>query len=141
MPRLPGAARGVELLPELRLRLHSDERIAVAARHLTTRGARRGDADRRRFGREIPQACVLGLEVLATERHGLAIEEPAHDLERLREHLMTDVHGGHDVPVTCSLRCSPAPTPSVKRPSESNCTVAAFCATTAGWYRIVGHVT
>ena len=78
----------------------------------------------------------------AAEGHELAAVEPTHDLERLAS--MADDGrrpAGHDVPLTCSLRCSPAPTPSVKRPSESNCTVAAFSATTAGWYRMVGHVT
>jgi hypothetical protein len=31
--------------------------------------------------------------------------------------------------------------PEAEASCESNCTVAAFCATTAGWYRIVGQVT
>ena len=48
---------------------------------------------------------------------------------------------GHAWPTTCSFRFSPAPSPRVKRPSLSSCTVAAFCATTAGWYRNVGQVT
>jgi hypothetical protein len=49
--------------------------------------------------------------------------------------------GGQPRPTTCSLRFSPAPRPRVNRPPDSNATVAAFWATTAGWYRIVGHVT
>ena len=50
--------------------------------------------------------------------------------------------GGQPCPTTCSLRFSPAPSPRVKRPSLSRSTVAAFCATTAGWYRMsrAGHV-
>ena len=47
---------------------------------------------------------------------------------------------GHP-PTTCSLRFSPAPRPSVNRPSESTPMVLAFCATTAGWYRRIGQVT
>jgi hypothetical protein len=41
--------------------------------------------------------------------------------------------GGQPLPTTCSLRFSPAPSPSVNRSPERICTVAAFCATTAGW--------
>ena len=48
---------------------------------------------------------------------------------------------GQRSPTTCSLRFSPAPTLSWNRPSESTPSVAAFCATTAGWYRRVGQVT
>ena len=48
---------------------------------------------------------------------------------------------GQPPPMTCSLRFSPAPSPRVNRPSLSTARVAACCATTAGWYRIVGHVT
>ena len=40
---------------------------------------------------------------------------------------------GHPSPTTCSLRFSPLPSPSVKRPSARICRVAAFWATTAGW--------
>ena len=49
--------------------------------------------------------------------------------------------GGQSWPTTCSLSCSPAPRPSEKRPSDSSASVAAFCATTTGWYRTIGHVT
>ena len=48
---------------------------------------------------------------------------------------------GQPSPMTCSLRFSPAPSPKVNRPSARICSVAAFCATTAGWYRMVGQVT
>ena len=48
---------------------------------------------------------------------------------------------GQPRPTTCSLRFSPAPSPSVNRPSLSSATVAAFWATTAGWYRMIGQVT
>ena len=41
--------------------------------------------------------------------------------------------GGQPPPVTCSLRFSPAPSPSVNRLSLSSPIVAAFWATTAGW--------
>jgi len=42
--------------------------------------------------------------------------------------------GGHPWPTTCSLRFSPAPSPSVNRPSPaSSATVAACWATTVGW--------
>lgn len=48
---------------------------------------------------------------------------------------------GQPPPTTCSLSFSPEPSPSRKRPSESSWSVAAFWATTAGWYRVVGQVT
>lgn len=40
-----------------------------------------------------------------------------------------------------SLRASPVPTPSVKRPSSSSALVPAACAMIAGWIRTVGQVT
>ena len=50
--------------------------------------------------------------------------------------------GGQPRPTTCPLRFSPAPRPRVKRsPPASSATVAAFCATTAEWYRMIGQVT
>ena len=48
---------------------------------------------------------------------------------------------GQRSPTTCSLRFSPEPRPRMNRPSLSRPIVAAFCATTAGWYRMVGQVT
>ena len=48
---------------------------------------------------------------------------------------------GHLAPSTCSFRFSPVPTPRKKRPGIRQATVAAACATIAGWMRIVGHVT
>ena len=48
---------------------------------------------------------------------------------------------GHASPRMCSLSASPLPTPSAKRPSSSTADVAAACAMTAGWMRIVGQVT
>jgi hypothetical protein len=48
---------------------------------------------------------------------------------------------GQAVPVTCSFRFSPVPTPSVNRSVSRDAVVAAACATIAGWMRIVGHVT
>ncbi len=48
---------------------------------------------------------------------------------------------GHRAPVMCSLRASPDPTPSVKRPSVSTAEVAAAWAMIAGWMRTVGQVT
>jgi len=48
---------------------------------------------------------------------------------------------GQPSPTTCSLRFSPEPRLSWKRPSLSSCSIAACWATTAGWYRIVGQVT
>ncbi len=48
---------------------------------------------------------------------------------------------GHPPPTTCSLRLSPAPSPSEKRPWDKSCMVAAFCAITVGWYRRIGQVT
>ena len=41
----------------------------------------------------------------------------------------------------CSLSASPLPTPSTNRPSSRTPAVAAACATTAGWMRMVGQVT
>ena len=41
----------------------------------------------------------------------------------------------------CSLSASPLPTPNVKFPSSRTAAVAAAWAFTAGWIRIVGHVT
>ena len=41
----------------------------------------------------------------------------------------------------CSFSRSPVPMPNVKRPSASSCVVAVACARTAGWIRVVGHVT
>src|SRR5438874_406667 len=41
----------------------------------------------------------------------------------------------------CSLSASPVPTPSTNRPSSMTALVAAACATTAGWSRVVGQVT
>ena len=49
--------------------------------------------------------------------------------------------GGHLAPVTCSFRFSPVPTPRKKRPGIMAATVAAACATIAGWVRMIGHVT
>src|SRR5262245_19612400 len=40
----------------------------------------------------------------------------------------------HPRPMTCSLRRSPEPSPSVKRPSVSRPSVAIACAPIAGWY-------
>ena len=48
---------------------------------------------------------------------------------------------GQPWPTTCSLRFSPEPRPSTKRSFDNSPSVAAFCATTAGWYRMVGQVT
>jgi hypothetical protein len=48
---------------------------------------------------------------------------------------------GHAASVTCSLSASPLPTPRAKRPGIMHATVAAACAITAGWVRIVGQVT
>jgi G6PDH family F420-dependent oxidoreductase len=48
--------------------------------------------------------------------------------ENLNEHVT-----GGQAPTTCSLRLSPAPRPSRNRPSLRMPSVAAFCATTAGW--------
>ena len=48
---------------------------------------------------------------------------------------------GQPAPTTCSLRFSPLPRPRVNRPSDNRSRVAAFWATTAGWYRSVGQVT
>ena len=41
----------------------------------------------------------------------------------------------------CSLSASPPPTPRPKFPPSSTADVAAAWAMTAGWMRIVGHVT
>jgi len=41
----------------------------------------------------------------------------------------------------CSFRFSPEPIPSSNRPSIRDAAVAAIWATSAGWYRCVGHVT
>jgi hypothetical protein len=41
----------------------------------------------------------------------------------------------------CSLSASPDPTPRAKRPPVKIALVAAACAITAGWIRIVGQVT
>ena len=41
----------------------------------------------------------------------------------------------------CSLRASPLPTPSTKRPSSCTAAVAAAWAMIAGWMRTVGQVT
>ncbi|CAM5416151.1 hypothetical protein SGLAM104S_06932 [Streptomyces glaucescens] len=49
--------------------------------------------------------------------------------------------GGQAWPRMCSLRASPEPTPSRKRPFVITALVAAACATTAGWIRTVGQVT
>ena len=48
---------------------------------------------------------------------------------------------GQASPKMCSFRASPDPTPSEKRPSSRTADVAAACAITAGWMRIVGQVT
>jgi hypothetical protein len=48
---------------------------------------------------------------------------------------------GHASPKMCSFSASPEPTPSEKRPSSRTADVAAAWAITAGWMRIVGHVT
>jgi hypothetical protein len=49
--------------------------------------------------------------------------------------------GGQRSPRMCSLRFSPVPTPSMKRPGIICAQVAAACATIAGCTRPVGHVT
>ena len=48
---------------------------------------------------------------------------------------------GHGSPRMCSLRASPLPTPSTKRPSSCTAAVAAAWAMIAGWMRTVGQVT
>ena len=48
---------------------------------------------------------------------------------------------GQRSPSTCSLRFSPVPTPRKNLPGIIAATVAAACATIAGWMRIIGHVT
>ena len=48
---------------------------------------------------------------------------------------------GQPPPTMCSLRFSPAPSPSENRPRDKSCMVAAFWAITAGWYRRMGQVT
>jgi hypothetical protein len=40
----------------------------------------------------------------------------------------------------CSVRASPLPTPSTKRPCNWAAAVAAACAMIAGWMRTVGQV-
>ncbi len=49
--------------------------------------------------------------------------------------------GGQPAPTTCSFRFSPVPTPRKKRPGIKRAAVAAAWATTAGCWRMIGHVT
>ena len=71
-----------------------------------------------------------------------AREQLADDLEGLGEHLVPHVRGrptpADDVLVEVLPRPQPEGEPAV---AASNATVAACWATTAGWYRKVGHVT
>ena len=70
-----------------------------------------GDSGRSKSAR--PRAQVLALVGLVAAR-----PEEADDLERLAEELVALGDRGPARPTMCSLSCSPAPTPSVKRPSR-----------------------
>ena len=48
---------------------------------------------------------------------------------------------GQRSPRMCSFSASPMPTPRKNRPGIIEATVAAACAMTAGWIRVVGQVT
>ena len=156
--RAPGARP-----PTARRRSRRSQPIAARALRRRRRAARTGRAT----GCGAPAArpprnrrtCSPSMRVIETRRRRCAGtstgrgDRPAHSVGQLAVHRArsTARPGRSTRPgrrcwrrpsrSPCSFRCSPFPTPRKNRPGIIVATVAAACATTAGWSRIVGHVT
>ena len=89
--RLPLTARAVVLRDELVVGVRRDEAIAGARRELGRLRATRRDVDRRGRLAERVQASVRHGEVASTEAALATAEQRAHQVDRLFEHLATDL--------------------------------------------------
>jgi len=84
----------------------------------------------------------LGREFIV-EFHCGQVRNPSSEHVRAQARTGSDLQNiitaGHLSPRTCSFKCSPLPTPRKKQPGSIAAEVAAACAMTPGWIRIVGQ--
>jgi len=135
-------AAGVEpRVHQVLVRFHRDHMVCQPGEGLDrpVPGHRCGDGDRH-VG-NVPQPGRVDLEILARPVDEVTGEEFADDLDRFTKHVLPAPDGRPSFTDDMFVGFSPLPRPSVKRPSARICKVAACCATTAGWYRIVGQLT
>jgi hypothetical protein len=110
-----------------------DHGVRVVGREADGVRAGDGDADRRGLAGQVVQLRALDLEVPALVADVLPGEELPDDLDGFLQAFVPDPRNRPAAPGDVLLRFSPAPRPRVNRPLDSTPTVAACCATTAGW--------
>ena len=133
MDGLARAALLAEAADQVPVGFDGDHGVRVVGREADRVRAGDGDSDRRGLVGQVVQLRALDLEVPALVADVLAGEELPDDLDGFLQAFVADPRCRPAGPGDVLVEVLPAPRPRVNRPPDSTPTVAACCATTAGW--------